>query len=439
MGQMKKILILIVSLSIFVFANEPQVSAGSQYNQAVKYYNAKDFKSSYEILSKIYLLKLLDAKLNFYLGRSAFETGNYEVALAAFERVEMLDPASLRNKLEMARTYFMLKMYADSELAFEEVLHNPNIPQNLRTNIEMYISKVKKVQEKSFTYATINLDWVYDSNVNYGSLDDTYTITTGTLPSASEQSDMALQLYADVVNIYDIGNKGDFAIKNRVKLFFKEHQDLNAYDVQYAAYTPSLLYKETNYLGEFVVGFDILKLGSIEYLRTLFLTPRFEYKHTNTLQSMAHLKYQKKYFSQSQHYGLDSNHYELGYAIQKVLSPRSYIQANLIALREKKVGGTRIDVDYDEHRVNVVYANQFTAVYGSELFAEYKRRAYEDRSTLFGSRRTDNGGTVSANVNVRVLKTLRLHLKGLYNRVESNQDRFTYHKYTMTAGINKTF
>jgi tetratricopeptide (TPR) repeat protein len=139
-----------------------------QYSKALQAYKAKNFGTSYEIFSKLYLSRLSDAKLNFYFGRSAYETGHYEVALAAFERVEMLDPGNLRNRLEMARIYYMLKMYEDAELAFKEVLANPNIPQNVRTNIELYLSRATKAQKKSFTYATVNLDFLYDSNVNYG-------------------------------------------------------------------------------------------------------------------------------------------------------------------------------------------------------------------------------------------------------------------------------
>ncbi len=424
---------------MYLFGSDGSVNIDLQYNKAIKYYKEKDFKSSYNILSKIYITKLSDAKLSFYLGRSAYETGYYEIALAAFERVEMLDPANLRNKLEMARTYFMLKMYEDSELAFKEVLNNPNIPQNVRTNIELYLSKVTKVQQKSFTYATVNLDFVYDSNVNYGSLDNEYTINIGTFPTASEQSNTALQVYADIVNIYDLDDKNGFAMKNKVTLFLKDYKELDAYDVKYIGYTPSILYKETKYLGEFALNLDILSLANKEYMRTIGVTPRFEYSHSNTFRSIAHLKYQKKFFSQTVQYDLNADHYELSYSLQKILSPRSYVQANIIGIRERKHHGTRIDVDYDEYKVNVIYANQFTPVFSTELFAEYSRRNYEDHSTLFNNTRADNGGIGVATINARILKTLRLHLKGAYNRVESNQNIFSYHKYTITTGLNKTF
>ena len=430
---------LFVLLFPFYLFGSGAVELDKQYKSGVGAYKAKNFKLSYEILSKLYLTKLSDSKLNFYLGRSAYETGHYEVALAAFERVEMLDSSNLRNKLEMARTYYMLKMYKESENTFRSVLDNPNIPQNVRTNIELYLSKITKVQKKSFTYATLNIDWVYDSNVNYGSLDSTYNVNIGKLPSEPEKSDRALQLYADVVNMYDIGKSGAYAIKNRVKFFLKDYSYLDAYDTKYFAYTPSILYKDTKYLTEFVIGFDVLLLGDGEYLRSVAFTPRYEYSHTNTLRSMVSLKYQIKYFSRKVQSDLNSKHYEFGYSLQDILSPRSYVQLGLTTLKERKMKGSRIDVDYEEYRVDIAYANQFTNVYAIDLLGEYRRRNYDDFSTLFDSKRHDDGGTLSASLNAKILKTLRFHLKGMITRVESNQERFSYQKYTVILGIDKSF
>ncbi|MCD6433693.1 MAG: DUF560 domain-containing protein, partial [Sulfurimonas sp.] len=170
------------------------------------------------------------------------------------------------------------------------------------------------------------------------------------------------------------------------------------------------------------------------------ISPRFEYKHTNTLKSMAHFKYKIKYFTQDISYDLNANHYELGYSLQDILSPHSYIRANLVGVGERKRHGVRTDVDYDEYRFNVAYVNQFSDIYRTKLFAEYRKRNYVDEATIYYSnKRTDDAGTIAATINAKILKTLQFHLKGMYNKVVSNQDRFDYHKYTVTLGLNKTF
>jgi hypothetical protein len=435
----KIILFLILILPLYLFSDDKIINVELQYKEAVKSYKEKDFKSSYEILSKIYLSKLSDAKLSFYLGNSAYETGHYEVALAAFERVEMLEPSNLRNKLEKARTYYMLKMYEDSEVVFKEVLDNPMIPKNVRRNIELYLAKVKGAQKKSFTYATITLDWMYDSNVNYGSLDDEYNIGSTSYPTADEKSDIASQVYTDLTNIYDIGQTNGYAIKNRLLIYLKDYKQENEYDIQYLSYMPSLIYKYTKYTAEMIVGFDAMTLAKELYLKTIYYMPRVEYAHNNMLRSILYFKYQRKYFQQQAQSDLNANHYELAYSMQSILSPRSYIQANFTAIQEKKHKGTRVDVDYNEYKFNAIYANQFTPTYGAEINGEIKKRRYDDHNYLFNSTRDETGESISASLNIKLLQTLRLNVKALYNRVDSNQDVYSYHKYVISTGIVKTF
>ena len=141
--MLKRFLLSILLVSTCLLASVEDVQ--TTYDKGLESYKLKDFQSSFELFNSIYFKKLDDINFNFYFGRSAYETGNYEKALAAFERVEIYDGTNIRNKLEMARTYFMLKMYEDSENSYLEVLANPNIPENIRTDIELSLSKVSKV------------------------------------------------------------------------------------------------------------------------------------------------------------------------------------------------------------------------------------------------------------------------------------------------------
>jgi len=429
-------------LQISIFADMTKKSSfAAEYKKAILFYKAKDYKASYKILSKIYLNRLSDAKLNFYLGYSAYKTGHYEIALAAFERVEMLDPTNLRNKLEKARIYFMLKMYEDSQNAFEEVLAHPMIPKNVRSNIELYLAKIKGAQKKSFTYATVSADWLYDSNVNYAPIDDTYNIGSTSYPTASRKSDIALQASMDLVNIYDIGDANGFALKNRAIAYIKDYSKENIYDIGYLSYTPSIVYKDAKFTAELALGLDTMTLDKKDYLKTIYCMPRFEYVHTHTLKSIAYFKYQRKFFQQQSQSELDSNHYELSYGLQDVLTPSSYIQSNIVGIREEKRNdaSTRVDVDYDEYKLNVVYANQFSSTYSAELYGELKQRRYDDLNPLFKSTREDIGKTISLNLSAKILKTLRFNAKASYSRVDSNQDVFSYQKYTFSLGLTKTF
>lgn len=433
---MKKMLIIILlTIPLHLLAVEQK----EIYIQATDAYKAKDFKTSYALFSKLYITNLSDANLNFMLGVSAYEIGNYNIALAAFERVEMLDPANLRNKLEKARTFYMLKMYENAELSFKEVLSNPLIPQNVRENIEIYLSRMIKEQQKSFTYVTLNINTIYDSNVNYAPIDDTYNIGITRYATAKEKSDGAVETSVGVTNIYDIGEANGFALKNRAFVYIKRHFQRDEYDINYFSYMPSLLYKYTKYTFEMAGGVDAMTLGDKSYLQTLSLMPSFEYEHSQTLRSLTHFRYQVKEFKQESQKDLNANHYEISYGLQSILTPRSYIQANITGVKEKKKRGTRVDVDYEEYKFDVAYANQITPTYGAELYSQIRKREYNDYSGLFNSKRDDLAKSVGVGLSVRMFEDLLLRFNARYDRVDSNQDVFSYEKYTLSAGVVKTF
>jgi len=434
---MKLILMVLLFFPLYLFSAQINKVTGSSYEKGLEYYKSNDFKSSYDIFSKIYLDNLSDINFNFYYGRSAYETGHYENALAAFERVEMQDNANLRNKLEMARTYFMLKMYEDSEIAFKEVLENPNIPANIRRNIELSLSRVSKVQQKSFTYAMLMADVLYDSNINYGSL-GSYNYGGGTY-STDKISDSALQVYANVVNIYDIGDKGGYAIKNSFAFYLKDYSDYNDYNILYLAYAPSLIYQETKYVAELGLIVDTMELGKKKYLSSISIVPRFEYSHTPTLRSLMHLKYQRKEFDREEQWNLDSDRLEASYGLQNILTPRSYIQGNILAINENSINGSHNYVNFDEFKINTTYVNQLTPSIGLNCFAQLRDRNYDSYVSGFGNKREDVGGLGSIDLTIKIIKNLRFKTKYSYEYVDSNQNQFTYQKYTVSAGIVATF
>lgn len=257
--------------------------------------------------------------------------------------------------------------------------------------------------------------------------------------TTKERSDGAFELLADIVNIYDIGEANGFALKNRASIYLNRYFEEDDYDINYFSYMPSLLYKYTKYTFELVGAADAMTLGGKNYLQTLSLMPRFEYEHTNTLRSTLHFKYQTKDFQQSAQHDLNANHYELSYGLQTILSPRSYAQVSVTGVQEKKEHGSRVDVDYSEYRVDAAYGNQFTPTYGAEIYAQIRKRAYDDYSTLFDSTRDDVGKSVGIGLSIKMLETLSLKLKARYDRVDSNQDVFSYEKQTLSAGVVKTF
>lgn len=406
------------------------------YEKGLHYYRKKDYNKSYKLFSKIYLQKLMDAKFNFYYGHSAYKSGHYEMALASFERVEMIEPNNSRIKLEMARIYFILEMYEDAELRFKEVLQNPTIPKNVRINIELYLAQIANKTKKSFTYVTASLEVFYDSNINFGSLDDEYNIGDNIFPTQDELSSVALQLTGDILNIYDIGEKDGYLLKNKISMLTNRYSNHPSYNINYLTYNPSLIYKTTRYITDIEFGFDILTVANDVYMKTISFKPKVDISHTDSLKSSIYFKLIDKFYKEKD---LDAYQYEFSYGLQKLLSPTSYVVTNLTYLFQDKRRGQRIDVDYDEYKIDINYLNQISKKYSLEFYADIKNRKYKNYSELFVSTRDDKSGTISTTLTMQLSKDLRLKLKALYNRSHSNQKVFSYKKHTLSMGIVKTF
>jgi tetratricopeptide (TPR) repeat protein len=425
-------------LSFHLFSAEIQEKKGD-YKLALEYYKTKDFKNSYTLFKKIYMDELSNINFNFYFGKSAYETGHYETALAAFERVEMQGDSNIGNKLEIARTYFMLKMYADAENAYLAILENPLIPKNLRRDIELSLSRVSKVQKRSFTYATIVADVLYDSNLNYGSLGD-YTLNGIFTPKTAKISDTAVQIFANAINIYDIGSKNGFAIKNSVSVYQKSYQDNQNFNVTYLAYNPSVIYKVTKYTAELVLGIGNIRFGGDNYLNSYSINPKFEWNHhSHTLKSIFNFKYQRKNFVQEGQKELDANHFELSYGVQKIITPHSYTQGNIYAINEQHIRGTNPQVDFNEYKFDFTYANQFSNKFSIDTYGQIRKRNYDNYSLLSRSTRSDLGGTASIGLTMKIIPKLRTRISTSYEKVDSNQDQFSYKKQIISASLIKTF
>jgi tetratricopeptide (TPR) repeat protein len=433
---------IFIFTALFFTINAHASVSQEKYKQAFRAYKSKDYVKSFDLFSSFYLTRLSDKRVNYFLGRSAYKTQHYETALAAFERVSMLDPSNIRNQLEMARTYFKLKMFEDAESIFKSVLAIKNLPQNVRENIEFYLSRVAVAEQKSFTYIGFSASWVYDSNVNYGSSEDEYFLVPfgGYLGTSPAISDSAKEYSIDLTNIYDIGSQNGFAIVNKAMAYVKKYNEQETYNIAYYSYIPSIMYKKRSFTAELSLGLDMLTLADKEYLKSYSVTPRVEWMNTSTLKSMIHLKYQSKYFQQEAQQ--DSVHREVSLGLQKMLSSRSLMQVNLVGVQEMKTRKIfkSIYTNYKEYKLNLSYMNQFSSIFGMQLSTEVYNRKYEDKSTLFKNPlREDKSGSVNAGFTTNIIYGIRANIKATYAMVKSNQAVYSYKKHTFTIGLGKTF
>jgi len=107
------------------------------------------------------------AKFDFQYGMAAIESGHYDQALFAFERLVLAFPNEPRYRLELARTHFYLRNLIRAEVEFNNVLKQ-NPPKAVKANVMAFINRItelKRSAEPRFMLV-LDLGGGYDSNIN---------------------------------------------------------------------------------------------------------------------------------------------------------------------------------------------------------------------------------------------------------------------------------
>jgi tetratricopeptide (TPR) repeat protein len=434
-----KSLFLSSLLSAFIIAHAALTPEETMsYAEAKKLYSAQSYKASYEILLNLYLSTLDDPEINFYLGRSAYEIGEYPMALAAFERVKDLDPNNIPNQLELAKTQYRVKLLDESKLQFEEILKAPSLTKNVQKTVEYYLSSIARQQQRGFLFANAKAGFLYDSNVNYGASDDTYTLPGfGTFSANNPISDTAHEESMGLTYLYDIGHLGGAIVRNELSIYHRNYLDEDDYDMVLFSYYPAMIWNDQRSMYELIGGIDRFTLGNKSYYASYTLNPKWTYTLSPALRPILSFKAgTKKYFEFED---LDSKIGEIDLGLEYYPTSYSVLRTDIMGSRQIKNQGHRIDVDYNEYGISLLYTHQIFPMNIIQLRTHIKKREYDDYSTLFQSYRTDTTWYGSLNLIQRINKTFSAGLVTSCTNANSTLSVYDYDKYTLSFNLSGRF
>jgi hypothetical protein len=102
--------------------------------------------------------------VSFSLGLAAFGAGDYETAAAAFDRVLVMRPEHDLARLELARTYFHLRLFGVAQDLFEEVKAKPETPESVRQNIDGYLARIREARSPHRIGGAMTFAVAWDDN-----------------------------------------------------------------------------------------------------------------------------------------------------------------------------------------------------------------------------------------------------------------------------------
>ncbi len=164
----------IVLFSILMLASV--IYAETNFPVLEKLVKQQKYQLAYQLAKNIRAQNEGDPRFDYLYGFSALQSGDYNEAVFALDRVTVTSPNVIRPRLELARAYLKLNNKNAALKEFNDVL-NLSPPPQVRQNVQAYIATLNSNQitpvKRSVIKKLATFSLGYDDNINFGYQDDT--------------------------------------------------------------------------------------------------------------------------------------------------------------------------------------------------------------------------------------------------------------------------
>jgi len=423
---MKKSLILSLILSINLFA--------FTQDDAIKTYNEKDYEKSFNMF-----LQLLEEgdyqsiKNNFYFALSAEKIGEYNEAIAAYERILLYKPDSLRAKLEMGRIYFILKQYNVSKQYFNEALKETE-NKNVKKHIKVFLERIKKAEQTHFLNLVGMFGLGYDSNINNLTDENNYIIYFNNTPidvnnSGKKTGAFSIQEALIVKDKYKFDN---FSINNDFMIFNSNMLNHSDKDLQLFEYNPSLNYKNT----KTALKYDYIYSGGEPYISQTGIELSL-YNSFVHLSNNLNIGFSYKNYLLQKNDKRDSLNYSISDTIKKIANNKLYY-LSLNFHQERKTKGKLTTVDNNSIGFVVGENYKFSPTFNINPSFGYTKTLYNDKDAFFQKKREDKKMVIGLKMNNN-FNSFGVQTNIQYLKNNSNIEPYKYNKWLMNLSFIKQF
>lgn len=406
------------------------------FNQAVELFNKADYNGAYKLFSELFEQKPDDAKVNFYLGRAALETKQYEDALMAFERVLIVEPTHIRSRLEMARAYFELKEFDAADAEFDKVLE-ADLPKNVRTQILSYKKAIDDAKKRHFITGYLMAGIGLDSNINNGIGTKDYTIASPfgalTLTGDKPKSDYYHTQIFGLNHMWNLSSVTDGLFwQDGFTAYLQSYPKNGSSNARYFGLNVGPGYRAKNYEVSIAFATDYLIYGSSSpYMQTYSVGPKASYKITDTLIAEGSYTFKEKRYPK-ENKDRDANYQEAYLGLRKIMpASSSMLTLGFTESKEKEKNSAsngRTDVSNTIQKYSVGLYQPI--IEGLDLSANiaYSRTEYDEMDTSFLKVPEDKAMVYGVGLMKTLGKNSMVTLNGTYTDNKSNIENKVYNK-----------
>lgn len=437
---------LIKTLSILLLATgllfSQQLKANeADYKQALNLFNEQQYEAAYQAFTKLVESDYGSVKYNFHLARSATLSNRFDEAIVTYERILILSPDNTRSKLELGKLHFQQASYTLSESYFRSALQD-NVPLQVEENIQLFLAKIKKLQNKSSLTGALIVGIGHDSNVNSAPYADSWYMPAFGVDfnNSTDQIESNFHQETAIINhYYDATDEYGFGIKNNLLLYSKSLPGESDYNILFTRYTPSLVFDFGDTQLETALEYNYMHYGSESYLESYGFAPKITYNSQVNGNTTAQVKVLKKHYLQTANQNKDALHTKLNLQHQKLVGAKLSLSVNASLQQERKDSGDRYDVDFDSVSLQVAVNYELPNGWRLGGSAGIKNTTYIDDNPFFSDNRQDNNRQLALSASKRIDKSLSAQISVSRTLNESNLEPYAYDKDVVTLNLIKRF
>ncbi len=393
------------------------------------------------------LLEPLEADLagdqgyDYLLATAALQAGNPSRATFIYERLLAVNPNLIGVRADMGRAYFQMGDLARAKLEFEAILTITNLPPDLRTAVETYLSALEKLDQDSKRVITAYFEMGIGRDNNVLSQTSATSILVNGATSALGETD---RKRADSYMSYALGAELIQVLDDSMSLYVggdlrgRANNKIDTADNHSADGRGGLQYASGAHLWRGGLSFGHYSLDNTGIRDTTGINLDWRYLlNGNNQLSVNGLVQSLRYQPQSQKTE-DYDHYALTLGWTHVFAPTTVAVFNLLGGSEE-ARSTRLDGDKNYAGVRATFQHSFTQSIGGFLTTGYQQGTYALYNTLYGVNRKDSLADAAIGLvwslpdrwSVRPLLSL--------TRNRSNADIYTYSRRDASVSLRKDF
>jgi tetratricopeptide (TPR) repeat protein len=191
--------------ALFLAMADPRVARAQTPAKA-----SPDLQSQYDAAFEEMLRQPANLDVLFKFATVASQTGDLEGAISALERMLLIENNLPRVRLELGVLYYRLGSYAISQTYLEGALATPNLPPEVRTRAEQFLTQIKSAQKPSHFSGEAFLGWRFQSDANLGPATSS-VLLFGQVANLNQQavgtSDWGVVGSLSLRHVYDFGRQ----------------------------------------------------------------------------------------------------------------------------------------------------------------------------------------------------------------------------------------